>query len=109
MNRVIHRMTQFTSLFYLGLALLGKSVAAAPPQQTPQVDPVLRSPLHASRAPASANPLLESSGYQNKRPGVSLLQPLPKSQPRWRLMGTCRQDTGMYRSQNGLGYGDCNN
>lgn len=33
----------------------------------------------------------------------------PKNAPRWRLMGTCRQDIGMFQSQNGVGYGNCAN
>lgn len=34
---------------------------------------------------------------------------VPKNAPRWRLMGTCRQDIGMFQSQNGVGYGNCAN
>ena len=33
----------------------------------------------------------------------------PKNAPRWRLMGTCRQDIGMFQNQNGFGYGNCAN
>ena len=109
MNRALHQMTKLTSLFYLGLALLGKSLAAAPPQQIENAGAILQGPLSSNRSPASANPLLEASAPTDQRPGVPLLGPEPKPGPRWRLMGTCRQDTGMFRNQNGVGYGDCNN
>jgi hypothetical protein len=109
MNRFVHRMTKFAGLAYVGLALIGQSVAAAPLQEQRELDPISRSPLTSGRSPASANPLLDVQAFDAKRPGVSILQAVEAPRPRWRLMGTCRQDIGMQRNQNGIGYGDCRN
>jgi hypothetical protein len=54
------------------------------------------------RSPASVS---ESANAFN----VPMLT-LPKkqeSQPRWRLLGTCRNDVGTQQSFTGLGYGNC--
>jgi hypothetical protein len=96
-------------VFFLGLALIGNSVLAAPLQEKSEIDPISRSPLKASRSPASVNPLLDFQPGDSTRPGVSILEAVQANKPRWRLMGTCRQDIGMQRNQNGIGYGDCRN
>jgi hypothetical protein len=109
MNRLVHRMTLLAGLASVGLAFIANSVAAAPLQEKRELDPISRSPLTSSRAPASVNPLLDLQAFDAKRPGVSILQAVEAPKPRWRLMGTCRQDIGMQRNQNGIGYGDCRN
>jgi len=109
MNRLVHRMTKFAGLAYVGLALISKSVAAAPLQEKKELDSISRSPLTSGRAPASVNPLLDFQAFDAKRPGVSILQAVEAPRAKWRLMGTCRQDIGMQRNQNGIGYGDCRN
>ena len=109
MNRWVPRMTKLVSVFYVGLALIGKSIAAAPLQDKAEMDPISRSPLTASRGPASVNPLLDLNSVDVQRPGISILQAVQAPKPRWRLMGTCRQDIGMQKNQNGIGYGDCRN
>ncbi len=93
----------------LGLVLIGNAAAAAPLQEKAEIDPISRSPLTAGRSPASMNPLLDLHAGDSQRPGVSILQAAQAQKPRWRLMGTCRQDIGMQRNQNGIGYGDCRN
>ncbi|NDD91285.1 hypothetical protein EBZ37_04290 [bacterium] len=60
------------------------------------------------RSPASINPLLQSSRPIHRGTHFLLTTPSTKPSSRWRLLGTCRQDSGMFRNQSGMGYGDCN-
>jgi hypothetical protein len=94
-------------VLFLSVAIIGGSAAAAPLQDRVEIDPISRSPLTAGRSPASVNALLDFHSVDSQRPGVSILQAAQEPNPRWRLMGTCRQDIGMQRNQNGIGYGDC--
>lgn len=65
--------------------------------------------VQKSRAPASvAIPKARSAEDPFRSFRVPMLS-APKDAPRWRLMGTCRQDVGMFQSHNGFGYGNCAN
>lgn len=70
--------------------------------------PIFQSPLGGGRSPASLNPLLRGDRGLARETQLSLDGSLKRSKGRWRLLGTCRQDSGMNRNLNGMGYGDCN-
>ena len=98
-----------TGLVLLSVALSGQYAPAAPRGGEAPADATSRSPLNTGRSPASVNPLLELRPMDPVRPGISILRSEQSPPPRWRLMGTCRKDIGMQRSENGMGYGDCKN
>ena len=103
------RLIALASLVLLGSAMAGSRVEAGAQSEKSPADTSIQRPLNLGRSPASANPLLELRPLNPARPGTSILRSEQAPPPRWRLMGTCRQDIGMQRSVNGIGYGDCRN
>jgi len=107
MNRVFHKTIQTAGVAAFMILSAAGALAGESQARLANKDGAFSSPLIQGRSPASVNPLLDNKPVESKRAGVSLLQEQQPNKARWRLMGTCRQDSGMHRSQSGLGYGDC--